>query len=335
MAPRIIRAGPARHALPLALALGLGATAGGYAAARAALARVLGRTHESPRAVANDREETVAGGDAGTPPTHSSSPAVQSPHEPRVAARVTRVDLVSCGDGDELDTPGERCDASPEVERALRSALERLGDCPAALIAGQNPAQVLSIGLRVDFARRQVVPGQGRASSVRDPLSFVGCARQRGAMGSLDALFGLRHGKARYQYVAAMRFGPLGPSALAALDAGASAPTIDPRDAGVSVRADAMTRSQLPADDPALALPVTVFMGTALPRPEPSTVTWSRALIRNEPRTGVVMTRIPFGTRVTIEARNGNWFRVRWASGMGWVYGEAIGRGVSDAGVSG
>jgi hypothetical protein len=223
---------------------------------------------------------------------------------------------------------------------------------------------VLSLGLRVDFARRIVVPVQGRASSVRDPLTFVACARQRGGMGPVDSLWQQSHAKTRYQYVIAMRFGPLSAEVAHSLDAGTiEAPTNSTLAASTpAVVADAgVTRRRLrpgercpvpqgtaedpcpgylvtppfdaSVDDPTLAPPVTVFMGPSLPHSEPARVTWARALIRTAPRTGVVITRLPFNTPVTIEARSDNWYRVRWASGMGWVFGEAIGRG-GDAGVA-
>lgn len=346
-----------------ATACGLSATVLGYVLGQGVFNRVL---HRAPDPSHTAQEPDADDGGAREPAQDASAAnATNAQREPLVPVRITRFDLEFCGDGDELDTPGARCDASPEIERVLRESLAKLGDCPAALVAGATPTQVLSIGLRVDFARRIVVPVQGRASSVRDPLTFVACARQRGGMGPIDALWDQRHAKTRYQYVVMMRFGPLGAAAQSALDAGASEPTQSSTpstpstnattDAGLARRvlrpgepcpvtpgtADdpcpgyVVTPPRLDAgsDDPALSQPVTVFMGTPLAHTESATVTWSRALIRAEPRTGVVMTRIPINTAVTIEARSGSWYRVRWATGMGWVFGEAIGRG-GDAGVA-
>ncbi|MBL8677822.1 MAG: hypothetical protein JNK05_01555 [Myxococcales bacterium] len=363
MAPKITRPTEPSWMLLAATACGLSATVLGYVLAQGAFSRIL---HRAPDPAHTSQEPDTDDGGARESSADASATATADPRrEPLVPVRITRVELVSCGDGDELDTEGSRCDASPEIERVLRESLSKLGDCPAALVAGANPAQVLSIGLRVDFARRIVVPVQGRASSVRDPLTFVACARQRGGMGPIDALWEQRHAKARYQYVVMMRFGPLGAAAQRALDAGADEPTQSStpavptasaaRDAGESRRvlrpgepcpvtpgtADnpcpgyIVTPPRLDAgsDDPTLSQPVTVFMGTPLARTEPATVTWTRALIRAEPRTGVVITRIPINTAVTIEARSGSWYRVRWATGMGWVFGEAIGRG-GDAGVT-
>lgn len=326
--------------LVASIACGASATLMGVMLGQGVFNRVL---HRAPDPAHTASSEPEASDDGGESSDDASASAAIEPtvRPPLVPVRVTRVEIASCGDGDELDTAGERCDASPEVERILREALAKLGDCPAALVAGQSPTQVLSLGLRVDFARRIVVPVQGRASSVRDPLTFVACARQRGGMGPLDALFDQTHGKARYQYVVAMRFGPLDANAQRALDAGAAAepspaqpstpaPAAITQDSGV---APAPPRLDAGGDDPTLSQPATVFMGTPLAHPEPAQVTWSRALIRAEPRNGAVITRLSFETRLTIEARSGSWYRVRWPSGTGWVFGEAIGRG-GDAGVA-
>jgi hypothetical protein len=356
MAPRIVRSKDPSWMLGASLACGASATLLGFMLGQGLFNKVLHRAPDPSHTTAGEPEAS----DGGAEPSayDASATAPQSTRAPLVPVRVTRIELVSCGDGDELDTPGDRCDNSPDIERIIRDALTKLGDCPAALVAGQQPAQVLSLGLRVDFSRRIVVPVQGRASSVRDPLTFVACARQRGGMGPIDALFEQTHAKARYQYVIAMRFGPLGADALGALDAGAGAePTLGPapaaRDAGLARRRlrpgepcpvtpgtadDPCPGYNVPrpaldsgVDDPTLSAPVTVFMGTPLPHTEPARVTWSRALIRAEPRNGAVITRLPFETRLTIEARSGSWYRVRWPSGTGWVFGEAIGRG-GDAG---
>lgn len=354
--------------LGASVACGLAATLLGVMLGQGLFNKVLHRATDPSHASGSEPEVGDDGGeergtDASASARHTSEP--QGERAPLVPVRITRVEIVSCGDGDELDTAGDRCDSSPEIERILRESLAKLGDCPAALVAGQSPTQVLSLGLRLDFARRIVVPVQGRASSVRDPLTFVACARQRGGMGPVDAIFDQTHAKARYQYVVAMRFGPLSAAAQQALDASAgeeptnsstgtpSTPTT--ADSGVARRrlrpgeacpvtpgtADDpcpgydVPRPPLDAgsDDPTLSQPVTVFMGTPLPHTEQATVTWSRALIRAEPRNGVVITRIPLNTRLTIEARSGSWYRVRWPSGMGWVFGEAIGRG-GDAGAA-
>lgn len=361
MAPKIVRSVDGPASLMVALGCGAVAALAGYLV----VPRVVHLTPHTDETVVATSEDPD---DGGTPvraqrPANSGSqpdPANTAEVEPAVAVRITRVDVQACGDGDELDTLGDRCPANPEVENILRRALNRLGDCPSALIAGQNPAQVLSIGLKVDFARRRLTAVQGRVSSVREPLTFVACARE--ALGAHDDLWAQTHEKARYLYMFAMRFGPINARGQQLLDAGTPTPVASETptvqwtaDAG-AVDSRPILQGPCPVtpgtvddpcpgyrvlprlnntDDPTLSQPVNVYMGgVALPHPETVSVTWSRALIRAEPRTGAVITRIPYNTRVTIEARSGSWYRVRWTNGFGWVFGEAIGRGGADAGAS-
>ncbi len=56
-------------------------------------------------------------------------------------------------------------------------------------------------------------------------------------------------------------------------------------------------------------------------------VAWEVALVRDTPKTGGVIARLPRGTKVTTTgaARDG-WFMIRHADGEGWVYRGAIGR---------
>lgn len=58
-----------------------------------------------------------------------------------------------------------------------------------------------------------------------------------------------------------------------------------------------------------------------------ATVGWDVAVVREEPETGKVLTRLRFGTRVVVTARRGKWYRVKYdAKGtLGWVHRNALG----------
>jgi len=58
-----------------------------------------------------------------------------------------------------------------------------------------------------------------------------------------------------------------------------------------------------------------------------ATVGWDVAVVRDEPETGKVLTRLRFGTRVVVTARRGKWYRVKYdAKGtLGWVHRNALG----------
>jgi hypothetical protein len=58
-----------------------------------------------------------------------------------------------------------------------------------------------------------------------------------------------------------------------------------------------------------------------------ATVGWDVAVVRDEPETGKILTRLRFGTRVVVTARRGKWYRVKYdAKGtLGWVHRNALG----------
>ncbi|HRG99706.1 MAG TPA: hypothetical protein PLR99_25845 [Polyangiaceae bacterium] len=55
-------------------------------------------------------------------------------------------------------------------------------------------------------------------------------------------------------------------------------------------------------------------------------VTWETALVRDAPKSGAVVARLPRGTKVTTSASREGWFKITFAEGEGWVYRGAIGR---------
>ena len=60
--------------------------------------------------------------------------------------------------------------------------------------------------------------------------------------------------------------------------------------------------------------------------PEPAQVVWERAVVRDAPRTGVIVGRVPNASSVMVIARSGRWWQVRSGALTGWVFGESIGR---------
>lgn len=57
-----------------------------------------------------------------------------------------------------------------------------------------------------------------------------------------------------------------------------------------------------------------------------ATVTWEKALLRDTPKEGKVVARLPQGTRVKLLEKNDDWYRIDSSKGKGWVYRQAIGK---------
>jgi len=56
-----------------------------------------------------------------------------------------------------------------------------------------------------------------------------------------------------------------------------------------------------------------------------ASVSWDTALVRSEPRTGTVVSRLVRGTKVKLLGRRKDWYRVKIGDKDGWVYRGAIG----------
>jgi SH3-like domain-containing protein len=56
-------------------------------------------------------------------------------------------------------------------------------------------------------------------------------------------------------------------------------------------------------------------------------VAWEVAIVRDAPRTGAVVARLPRGTKVKLGANQEGWFKIEYGTGAeGWVYRGALGR---------
>lgn len=278
--------------------------------------------------------DAPAAADAGS----ASRPRNGYVEEPEaVRVRVLRGVVQSCGDGEELTLLGTNCAGVPGLEEMLRRQLQRLGTCASARAAAANPDATLSLGLRVDFPRRRITPLPGRSSTVRDPLAHVACARQ--VVTGSDDLWRIQPPHSRYLYYFAVRFGPLDPGVPApasralqaspALSTAVSAPVA----ATHSSTANAATQATMPvrpltvASSGTASSPSEPSYGMRLRHAEPAVVTQSpHAIVRDAPRTGAVIARLPPGTALVAIGRDGGWFEVRWARGTGWVFGAAIQR---------
>ncbi len=238
--------------------------------------------------------------------------------------------LSACGDGEEMDLPGARCDTPAGLESALRTrVLAVLGTCPSAPSAARDPSKALSLGLRVDFTRRRIVSLLGRSSSVPDKVSYIPCVNA--GLTNLDEIWRIQAAHPRYQYFFTARFGPMrGPA-----PAPAETPVATPGETSApSPAAPAPTpatpaptpATPAPAPTPDSTLPTTAQM-LRMPTMSQAALTWSTAIVRETPRTGPIVGRVAQGTAVEIIDRRGSWYGIRWdRTHVGWTYGQAIGQ---------
>ncbi len=330
MTARIVRPRSDSPRLPLTL---------GGALLGAAFGVALGAKVFRPSASASE-EPTASVEPARVEPTAPPPEAVAvvarpatppAPTGPVIPVRVTGGTLSACGDGEELTLAPAQCEVPSGMESALRQRLSSvLPTCPAARAAAERgPGAVLSLGLRVDAPRRRVAVLLGRSSTVSEKVSYVACVRD--GFGTMDELWRVPGQHPRYLFYFTARFGPM--------SAGTATPAPDPTPVPeppvpVQVQVQEPTPAPAPVAAPA---PAPVAAPTGLPTPAElvrmralgnGTVTWSAAVVRDAPRTGEVVARLPQGTPVEWVDRRGGWYAIRWgrSNNVGWTYREAIGQ---------
>jgi SH3 domain-containing protein len=154
----------------------------------------------------------------------------------------------------------------------------------------------LSIGFEVDFKAKEVHVVKGKKTTL--PTSTVQGVLQCAAKDFANvALDDVPHKHRRYTLFYSATFYP---------------PGKHPDD-------DKSDKPKDDAEDPAgTTTSETTAQGSA-------TVSWDRAPIRKEPKTGDVVTHAVKGTHVKILAKQNDWYRVEVGSNTGWVYRGALG----------
>jgi hypothetical protein len=232
-----------------------------------------------------------------------ASPAISTsvPPAPSGAASAAAVTLsvghgavFACktADGDSLKS--NACGNLPGLDSLLTPRLRKLADCPEAATASGG----LHLIVHPDFARGNVGVELGRGQGVSAPDPLLACARNDLAGVSLA---GIAHDNPRYSVSYRVTFGA--PAA-----AGASATA---RTDGAPAAPSAHSQHSSDAADGA------------------AEIVWEVALVRDAPKTGSVVARLPRGTAVRIGPVKDGWYPVRYGdgfSGDGWVYRAAIGK---------
>ncbi|MBL0198399.1 MAG: hypothetical protein IPQ09_30090 [Myxococcales bacterium] len=157
----------------------------------------------------------------------------------------------------------------------------------AQCTAAAHASGKLSAVFTLDYASGRMDLSVGKSSTVKDTEAFLGCMRTEFTG---VVLKGLPHTHTRYVVAYGVTFDPAG----------------------------AATSAEAPARPDDGATPAATS-GSAQ-------VTWETALVRDAPKSGAVVARLPRGTKVTTSASREGWFKITFAEGEGWVYRGAIGR---------
>ena len=187
----------------------------------------------------------------------------------------------------------KKCEA-PSLGSAIEDPLRAVIACDGA----DGAHGVLSVGFDVDFSENKLDNFvAGRSTTLPSALAkrLVHCAEKELSKVSLE---GIAHPMDSYRVFYKLEFG--GESSAA------PAPTGAEPDKG----------SSAPNSDEVLAASGRV------------TVTWDAALVRSKPKDGEILARVLGGTRLTVVAHQGDWYRVKYdgKGSEGWVFRGAIGQ---------
>ena len=199
---------------------------------------------------------------------------------------------------------GAECGGVPALDGLVIPRLRRLAECPDAAGASGK----LHVNVRADFGRGGVTIDLAREKSLSQGAALVTCVRP--AIASLR-LTDVAHENARYSVAYTVTFAGGASNAATANTAPAQVEP-EPEPAPEPAPAPAAPAATAPA----------AADGTAQ-------VEWEVALVRDAPKNGKVIARLPRGTPVRVGPGHDGWYPVKYGDGFasdGWVYRGAIGR---------
>ncbi len=244
----------------------------------------------------------LAASPSASPGAPASSGTPASPAASSAAMPVLTVNhgvLLSCRDDDGQVLKGvAACGGLAGFDAIAQPRLRKLSTCPAA---SASTSGKLSVVFSLDFATKRVGTDVGRSSTVSDPQGFAACVKgafQGVSLGALD------HQNPRYTIGYNVTFAPTDHAA----PPGAS-PSGPSDGVPAAVVAPAANPAKATSDDSNVE------------------VAWEVAIVRDAPRTGAVVARLPRGTKVRLGQSQDGWYKVEYGSAQdGWVYRGAVGR---------
>jgi hypothetical protein len=266
------------------------------AAAAAGSARASAKPDAPPASVS--AKTPVQPSAAVSAPMASASAAPPAP--PNV--NVLKGSIIACKTDDGDSKKGKDCGAVPSLDQVVVPRLRKVAQCSGA----EGQTGKLSFVANADFASGRFSWDIGKSSTVGNIDQLTTCLKTHFQGVTLQ---GAAHENPRYTvaYTAVFTL----PKEEAAKDEPAAS-------------ANAKTPS---ADTPKADQP----SGSPLAAPAggEATVAWEVALVRDVPKTGQVVARLPRGSKVKLGSVKEGWYAIKYGDGFssdGWVYRGAIGR---------
>ena len=220
----------------------------------------------------------------------ASAPASAVPAATPPQVAVQRGAVLTCKTEDGEAKKGKECGSVAQLDAVVMHRLRKVASCSAA----EGQTGKLSFIVNADFASGRLGWDVGKSSSVGNVEGVTTCLKTifQGA-----SLSGVAHDNPKYTVAY---------TATLSTESGK----------GDDAKEDANAKSK---DDK----PVDVAPGSE------GTVAWEIALVRDVPKTGQVVARLPRGSKVKLGSQKEGWFAIKYGDGFtsdGWVYRGALGK---------
>lgn len=297
-------------AWPRIVGVRVGPSAPGEGAAAASAQASAARAAEAPTTT-NAKTAAPAQAPSAAPATSAAAPAPASIAAASTASQaptisVNKGSVLSCKTSDgETKKGNKECGAVPALDSLVLPRLRKLSACAGA----EGQSGKLSFVVTADFDKNKLTHDIGKSSTVGNLDQVTACVKQQFAGVSLG---NVAHEHARYTVAYNAQ--------LAIKDAGREAATPSAKEAEPRPRAERGAKKEdekvEKTEQPASA-------------PGEATVAWEVALVRDVPKTGEVVARLPRGTKVKVGAIKDGWYAIKFGDGFateGYVYRGAVGR---------
>lgn len=271
-----------------------GETASAAAASASASARAAGRAAEAPPATVSAASKASA-----LPSSTTIASATVPSGPPQIT--VLKGNVLSCKTTDGDTKKGKDCGGLAGLDNVVPPHLRKLATCSAA----EGQTGKLSFIATAAFPSGGLSWEVGKSSTVGNLDGITSCLKTHF---SGVAAAGIAHEHNRYTVAYSVTFAP--PVAEAAAAKNDKADKNDKSDSADKAKDDKGEKAE------------PVVSGEA-------SVGWEVALVRDVPKTGQVVARLPRGTKVRVGAIKDGWYSIKYGEGFasdGFVYRGAIGR---------
>jgi hypothetical protein len=248
------------------------------------------------------------------PPAVVAAPPATAASPPVIAVTPSHGSVSACKTESGESLKAAECGSLAGLDGVLLPRLRKLAECPAA--AGVTGT--LRLVARIDFEHGVSIDLGRNHGGIPSADPLLACAKADVAGASVAHL---SHEHPRYSVAYSVVFASEAPAGSAAANT-STAPTV------ASARQDgAHTEKEGVSAREGTATVDSVVKGPH--DSETATVEWDAAIVRDEPKTGKIVARLPRGTALRLGSVKDGWYPVKYGDGFaseGWVYRGAIGR---------